>query len=202
MPRWPAFDLCKHRHRHPAQRHDAVEDAARLGRRLMIRKSVLKWGVARIIKTDNGSDFVAVATKQLFEHLDIDVDVSDAFSPEQKGHVERMIRTFQHEVGPQLPGYIGHSVAERKAIEGRRGFADRLGADEREVFEVALTAEQLQAHIDDWLDYVYHEREHGGLDKRTPNAVAARARMSSAASTSAPSTPFSCRSQGRTACAG
>jgi putative transposase len=140
---------------------------------LLIRKTILKYGVAHVIKTDNGSDFVAIATKRLFTNLNIEPDVSDAYSPEQKGHVERVIKTFQHEVCPQLPGYIGHSVADRKAIEGRKSFAQRLGADEKELFEVALTSEQLQRHIDDWLEYVYHEREHGGLKKRTPNQVAA-----------------------------
>lgn len=140
---------------------------------LLIRKSTLKWGVARIIKTDNGSDFVAVATKRLFTNLDIEADVSDAYSPEQKGHVERVIKTFQHEVCPQLPGYIGHNVADRKAIEGRKSFAQRLGADENDLFEVSLTAEQLQRHIDDWLEYVYHEREHSALKGRSPSQVAA-----------------------------
>ena len=140
---------------------------------LLIRKTILKMGVAHIIKTDNGSDFVAVATKRLFDNLDIEPDVSDAYSPEQKGHVERVIKTFQHEVCPQLPGYIGHSVADRKAIEGRKSFAQRLGADEKELFEVALTAEQLQRHIDDWLEYVYSEREHSALKGRSPNEAAA-----------------------------
>nr|WP_298099688.1 DDE-type integrase/transposase/recombinase [uncultured Shinella sp.] len=140
---------------------------------LMMRKAILKWGVAKVIKTDNGSDFVAVSIKRLFANLNIDPDVSDAYSPEQKAHVERVIKTFQHEVCPQLPGYIGHSVADRKEIEGRKSFAQRLGADEKELFEVSLTAEQLQRHIDDWLDYKYHERGHGGLKDQTPNAVAA-----------------------------
>ncbi|MCT7662256.1 DDE-type integrase/transposase/recombinase [Shinella kummerowiae] len=140
---------------------------------LMMRKAILKWGVAKVIKTDNGSDFVAVAIKRLFANLDIEPDVSDAYSPEQKAHVERVIKTFQHEVCPQLPGYIGHSVADRKEIEGRKSFAQRLGADEKELFEVSLTAEQLQRHIDDWLEYKYHEREHGGLKGQTPHAVAA-----------------------------
>lgn len=148
---------------------------------LLIRKAILKLGVAHVIKTDNGSDFVAIATKQLFANLDITPDVSDAYSPEQKGHVERVIKTFQHEVGPQLPGYIGHSVAERKSIEERKSFSARLGADDKDLFEVALTAEQLQRHIDDWLEYRYHEREHDGLKqriggsvvKRSPNQVAA-----------------------------
>ena len=139
---------------------------------LLIRKATLKWGVATTIKTDNGSDFVAVATKRLFDNLDITPDVSDAYSPEQKGHVERVIKTFQHEVCPQLPGYIGHSVADRKAIEGRKSFAQRLGADDKDLFEVSLTAAELQQKIDDWLEYRYHERAHGGLKKRTPNEVA------------------------------
>ena len=141
---------------------------------LMLRKSILKWGVAKVIKTDNGSDFVATAVKRLFTDLDIEADPSDAYSPEQKGHVERIIKTFQHEVCPQLPGYIGHSVADRKAIEGRKSFSQRLGADDQELFEVALTAEQLQRHIDDWLEYVYHPRQHSALKGRSPNeAVAA-----------------------------
>jgi len=140
---------------------------------LMIRKATLAWGVPETIKTDNGSDFVAREIERLFGALGIEIDLSDAYSPEQKGHVERVIKTFQHEVGPQLKGYIGHSVAERKAIEGRKSFAQRLGADEKDLFEVSLSADQLQQHIDDWLEYAYHERGHGGLQKRTPNAVAA-----------------------------
>ncbi|WP_428429499.1 DDE-type integrase/transposase/recombinase [Pararhizobium sp.] len=130
---------------------------------LMMRKAMLKWGVARIVKTDNGSDFVAVETKRLFSAVDIEVDISDAYSPEQKGHVERVIKTFQHEVCPQLPGYVGHNVADRKAIEDRKSFAARLGQTENETFSVSLTAEQLQRHIDDWLEHVYHHRKHGGL---------------------------------------
>ncbi|MCW5708708.1 DDE-type integrase/transposase/recombinase [Shinella sp.] len=140
---------------------------------LMMRKAILKWGAAKVIKTDNGSDFVAISIKRLFVNLAIEPDVSDAYSPEQKAHVERVIKTFQHEVGPQLAGYIGHSVADRKEIEGRKSFAERLGADEKDLFEVSLTAEQLQRHIDDWLEFKYHERGHGGLKGQTPNAVAA-----------------------------
>lgn len=141
---------------------------------LMIRKATLKWGVAQVIKTDNGSDFVAVSIKRLFDNLDIEPDVSDAYSPEQKGHVERVIKTFQHEVCPQLPGYVGHNVADRKAIEGRKSFSERLGADEKDLFEVALTSAQLQQHIDDWLEYVYHPREHAGLTKRENGTVIKR----------------------------
>ncbi|NKC04254.1 transposase family protein [Ochrobactrum haematophilum] len=61
---------------------------------LLIRKSTLKWGVATIIKTDNGSDFVAIATKRLFDNLDITPDISDAYTPEQKAMLSASSRHF------------------------------------------------------------------------------------------------------------
>jgi transposase InsO family protein len=143
---------------------------------LMLRKAILAWGVPDKVKTDNGSDFVAQETQRLFASLDIEPVPADAYCPDQKAHVERVIRTFQHEVGPQLPGYIGHSVAERKAIEDRRSFAERLGSDETTTFSVSLTAAQLQQKIDDWLEYVYHRREHGGIGTSPAASVAASTR--------------------------
>lgn len=141
---------------------------------LMTRKAILMWGVAEVIKTDNGSDFVAISVKRLFDDLDITPDTSQAYSPAEKGLVERAIKTFQHEVCPQLPGYIGHNVGERKRIEERKSFAQRLGTEDRELFEVSLSGQELQAYIDDWLTHIYHEREHGGLNDISPNAAAAR----------------------------
>lgn len=140
---------------------------------LLTRKAILAWGIAEKIKTDNGSDFVAKETLRLFDSLAMDVEVCPPYSPEEKAHVERVIKTFQHDFAVQLPGYIGHSVAERKAIEGRKGFAERLGATDKELFNVKLTAAELQGLIDEWVDLVYHRAPHSGLADRTPNAVAA-----------------------------
>lgn len=98
---------------------------------LLIRKAILLWGVPQEIKTDNGSDFVARSTRRLLEHdLGIDVITSDAFSPEQKGFVERVIGTFQRAAARLVPGFIGHSVADRKEIESRKSFAQRKGEDD------------------------------------------------------------------------
>jgi putative transposase len=140
---------------------------------LMMRKACLQLGVPQVVKTDNGSDFVARETQRLFDNLRIGVDVCDPYSPEQKAHVERVIKTFQHMVGPSLPGFIGHSVSDRKAIEERKTFAARLGEDDAKAFAVSLTAAELQRYIDQWLATVYQHREHAGLGKRTPFAVAA-----------------------------
>lgn len=141
---------------------------------LMVRKAVLEWGVPQQIKTDNGSDFVAEATKRLFAFLDIEPVVSAKYSPAQKAHVERVIGTFQRTVGPLLPGFIGHDVADRKAIEERQAFADRLGTSDAAAFGVQLTGAELQAKIDEWVQYDYQHQSHSALGT-TPFAAAAAA---------------------------
>lgn len=139
---------------------------------LLVRKAILAWGLPERIKTDNGTDFVAHDTRRLFAALDIEAELSDAYSPEQKGHVERAIRTFQHAVTPLLPGFVGHSVADRKAIESRKSFAKRLGETEAETFGVSLTGPELQRFADEWANTAYAHRPHDGLNKRTPFQVA------------------------------
>lgn len=140
---------------------------------LLIRRAILEWGVPEVIKTDNGSDFVAVATMRLLNDLDIKPDTSHAYSPAEKGIVERAIKTFQHDVAPKLRGYVGHSVADKKAIESKKSFAQRLGADDLEMFEVSMTIDELRTHTDDWLKYTYHENKHRGLKGISPNDAAA-----------------------------
>lgn len=140
---------------------------------LLIRRAVLEWGVPEEIKCDNGSDFIAVATRRLCAALDITLSVSDAYSPEQKGFVERVIKTFQHGPIELVPGYIGHSVADRKAIENRKSFAIRRQEDDAAVFDVSLTSAELQAICDEWAETIYQHRPHGGLKGRTPFQVAA-----------------------------
>lgn len=142
---------------------------------LLIRKAILAWGVPKVIKTDNGSDFVAHETKRLFAALGIEPDPSDAYSPAQKGHVERAIGTWQHSFVELLPGYVGHSVSDRKAIEDRKSFADRLGQDTAEAFNVQFTAAEFQERSDNWCLQAYQHREHSGLGGRSPFQVAAAA---------------------------
>ncbi|TIY11595.1 MAG: transposase family protein, partial [Mesorhizobium sp.] len=130
---------------------------------LLMRKAIIAWGVPDLVKTDNGSDFVAKETQRLFTSLDIDVQRSQAYTPQEKGHVERGIRTFQHKVGPLLPGFVGHNVTDRKAIESKKAFAVRLGESDAETFGVTLTAAQLQLRVDEWAEVSYQNRPHAGL---------------------------------------
>ncbi|MGY5789090.1 transposase len=141
---------------------------------MLIRKAILSFGVPSVIKTDNGSDFVANETKRLFANLGIEPDVSDAYTPAQKGHVERAIKTYQHQFVSLLPGYVGHSVTDRKQIEDRKSFADRLGQDTAEAFNVQLSAAELQEKSDRWCLDDYQHNAHEGLQKQTPFNVAAK----------------------------
>ncbi len=142
---------------------------------LLIRKSILQWGVPERVKTDNGSDFKAKYTERLMTALGVEYEFSAPYSPEQKGHVERAIGTMQRDLMTLLPGFIGHSVTDRKAIESRKSFAERLGEKDDKVFCVDLTAPELQSYCDTWANERYAHRAHEGLQGRTPFAVAAAA---------------------------
>ena len=140
---------------------------------LLMRRGILAWGMPERVKTDNGSDFRAKRTVRLMTSLGITVETSTAFSPWEKGHVERAIRTLQHDCMAMLPGFIGHSVADRKVIEERRAFAERLGEKDDNVFCVDLTPAELQSHCDSWAAGRYAARPHDGLGGVTPQAAAA-----------------------------
>jgi hypothetical protein len=124
------------------------------------------------VKTDNGSDFVAHATRRLFAALGIAAETSAPFEPRQKGVVERAIGTFQRACAV-LPGFVGHNVADRRRIENRKAFNKRLGADASELFGVDLTLKDFQAWCDDWAGTVYAHNPHRALGMRTPFAAAA-----------------------------
>ncbi|MFT0861669.1 DDE-type integrase/transposase/recombinase [Ancylobacter sp. G4_0304] len=139
---------------------------------LLMRRAIIAWGVPERVKTDNGSDFVAKATQRVMAGLGIEVELSAPFSPWQKGTIERAIGTVQRDLMRTLPGFIGHSVSDRKAIEGRRAFAQRLGCDPDKAFVVDLTPDELQDYCDRWAEDRYAHRPHSGLGGQTPFVVA------------------------------
>lgn len=134
----------------------------------LVRRACLEWGMPESIRTDNGSDFTSYRFKEALLHLGVEQVISGPFSPWKKAFVERVIKTFQHKFAPTMPGFIGHSVADRKKIEGVKSFADNLGAGTDAKFRVELTHEELQAHINNWVEGQYHHQPHSGLDGLTP----------------------------------
>ena len=139
---------------------------------LLVRNACRNWGVPEEIYTDNGSDFVARDTQRLFAQLDIATRRSPRYEPKTKGVVERVIGTFQRGLAG-LPGFVGHSVADRKKIENRKSFAQRTNITEEKLFEVQMDVEEFQRWCDDWASTIYAHSPHSALRGRTPFEVAA-----------------------------
>jgi len=133
----------------------------------LLRRCILEWGVMEALKTDNGQDYVANHIVWLLERLQAKHLLCPPFTPEAKPHIERALGVFSHGIVELLPGYIGHNVADRKAIEARKSFADRLMRRGGEV-EVTLTSLEFQRICDRWVDAIYMHDVHGGLDGKTP----------------------------------
>ncbi len=137
----------------------------------LLRRCILEWGVPERVKTDNGQDYTSRAIETLLEALEIERELCPPFTPECKPHVERAFRTFQHGIVELLPGYVGHNVAERQAIESRRSFAQRLGEQDAAI-AVEMTADEFQTVCDRWARDLYQHRVHRALG-RTPFQAAA-----------------------------
>jgi transposase InsO family protein len=139
-----------------------------------MRKALLAWGVPDDeLKTDNGTDYVSRHITQLCLGLDIRHTLCAPFSPWQKPFIERALGTFSHDLLELMHGFIGHSVAERKDVEARRSFAQRLLRQGEEPLELRMSPEELQEFCDRWAEDVYARKPHSGLGNKSPWQVAA-----------------------------
>lgn len=136
----------------------------------LTRSALLDWGMPEIAKTDNGADYVSRHMVQVFEGLGIEQKLCPPFTPEAKPHIERAFKTFAHSFQEMMPGYIGHSVADRKDIENRKSFASRIMGENP--IDIGMTAEELQSYCDRWCHAIYHQKKHRSLNNRTPMEVA------------------------------
>lgn len=138
----------------------------------LIRRALLDWGVPDMIKHDGGADYTSRHVQGVITALEIKPIKCPPFQADRKPHVERAFRTFAHGLVELMPNYIGHNVAERKAIEARRSFADRLMKKGGDPVDVNMTAEQLQTFCDEWCEHLYHNKQHSVL-KQSPNQMIA-----------------------------
>ncbi len=136
------------------------------------RGAVIAWGAPEEVRIDNGSDYTSKHMYRVYDGLKIDVDLCPPFTPECKPHIERAFKTFSHGLLELLPGFVGHNVAERKEIEARKSFAQRM-MTKGEIIEIRMTAEDLQAFCDRWCEDFYTHKPHSGLNDKTPFQAAA-----------------------------
>src|SRR5229473_3110158 len=124
----------------------------------LISRAMIAWGVPEIIHGDNGKGFISNYAQRSLADLGIRYLASPPFQPETKPFVESVIGTMAHELLAMLPGFIGHSVAQRQEIRARSSFAARFGAPPEKIFQVNLTAAELQAKLDAWAEHLYGDR--------------------------------------------
>ena len=113
------------------------------------------------MRTDEGKDYTSKHLTRVLADLGIVHDVCPPYTPEAKPFIERFFGTLTRDLFAHLPGFTGHSVADRKKIEAKKSFAQRRGKDERETFDIQLTGAELQRKCDQWCDAVYGRRDHG-----------------------------------------
>jgi hypothetical protein len=136
----------------------------------VLRRSMLDWGIPEAVRTDNGKDYVSEDVTSLLRDLEIKQEICIPFASEEKGTIERFFRTMSHGILNLLDGFIGHNVAERKAIEARKSFAQRIMKKDA-VVEVQMSSDQLQQKLDEWVAFYYEQRPHSGLKKQSPIEV-------------------------------
>lgn len=128
----------------------------------LMRWIILEWGLFDVMIADNGKDYASRHIEAACGALGIELQATPPFTPEAKPHIEAFFHTISTMLFEELQGYIGHSVADRKALESQRSFAQRMFRKD-EVIECRMTAAELQGVIDTWTEKVYHQRKHSGL---------------------------------------
>ena len=131
--------------------------------KLALRLAILAWGVPEEVVTDNGKDYLSKGFLSVLKQLCIEHFRTNPFSPWEKPFVERMNETILHSILEVYSSFIGHNVADRKAIEARASFAERLFDKDAKLIEMAMPAPLLQERLNQWLAGTYEQREHSEL---------------------------------------
>lgn len=160
----------------------------------LLRKAILKLGIPENVVVDNGKDYTSNHFESICTNLKINMNIVPPFSGDCKPHVERVFGTMARELFEQIPGYIGHSVAEKQELQARKSFEHKIIAqekwrkehslktdEEKKAFRdawkiskenigldltVLLNPEELQSWIDNWVDKLYEQREHKGINAK------------------------------------
>ncbi|MBO2678436.1 DDE-type integrase/transposase/recombinase [Shewanella algae] len=141
---------------------------------LLLRRCLISWGMLNsdgIARTDNGSDYVSQRVTGIFDLLGCNQSRTRPFSGWEKPYIERFFGTLSRALFELLPGYIGHNVSDRQAIESAKAFAQRIGGknkrqNEAELLSLSLTAPQLQDIIDQWIQHSYMHTVNDGFKGR------------------------------------
>lgn len=134
----------------------------------LVRRCLIDWGVPGTVRTDEGADYTSRHLRRVFADLGVEHEVLPPYCPQLKPFVERFIGTISRDLFAQLPGFVGHDVADRERLRSRHSFAARRGRERTRLYACDLSPEQLQARIDAWCADVYAREAHSGLGGVSP----------------------------------
>ena len=139
-------------------------ESAQSVRRFLI-DTIRAWGVMpTMIFTDQGSGFINKSIRSALEILGIELKALPPGRPDLKPFIERAFGTWTRQRAEIMPGFIGHNVAEAQVLRARA--RARTG---KPVIDVQMSADDLQAALDNWADGPYYQRTHSEL-KMSPMA--------------------------------
>jgi transposase InsO family protein len=139
-----------------------------------LRHTILRWQrFPETIRTDQGAVYTSKHFQQILDDLGIQADILPPGRPELKPYIERFLGTFNRDIVPQLPGYAGSNVGQRRQIEARKKGLERSGLTEKEsTLELALTQADFQLICDNWLREYNGSRIHRSLQCTPDQKVA------------------------------
>ena len=128
----------------------------------LLRRALTKWGVPEVLRLDNGRDYASERVALLAGALAIRIEHCRPFHPEEKPFIERAFRTVSVAM-EMLPGYVGHSVAERQELRARERARVRAGEAPVDLDSAALSPAEFQAWLDNFSENDYGRRTHTSL---------------------------------------
>ena len=128
----------------------------------LLRRALLRWGVPEKLRLDNGRDYASERVALLAGALAIRIEHCRPFHPEEKPFIERAFRTVSTAM-EMLPGYVGHSVAERQELRARERARVRAGEAPVDLGSAALSPAEMQAWLDNFAENDYGRRTHTSL---------------------------------------
>ncbi|MBS0657263.1 MAG: DDE-type integrase/transposase/recombinase [Verrucomicrobia bacterium] len=114
------------------------------------------WGTPEVIHVDNAREFRSTTMEKGCEMLGISIHFRRAGMPQDGGRVERLISTIGSEIH-KLPGTTFSNPKDRGEYPSEQ--------------RAALTLDELERLILDWIVNIYHRRGHKGLGGKPPIQV-------------------------------
>ena len=111
------------------------------------------WGKPETIHLDNAKEFTGTMIQRGCGDMGISIHYRRAGTPQDGGRIERFIRTLNGELH-RLPGSTFSNPKDRGEYKSEK--------------YAAMTLDELEVYVGDWIVNTYHRGPHRGLNGRSP----------------------------------